>query len=80
MRGEIGSSLMKTRIIQTKIQYEKYMVSGRNDLMRKIVEHMEENGNKWKKQVNKFREEIGIRGHIGGYKNWKVRVVFRYIG
>ena len=54
LRGEIGSSLMKTRIMKGHLQYIRTTLQGRNELLKKVMEiELERKGSKWAKTTEK---------------------------
>ena len=57
VRGDIGASLMESRIMENKILFLKSIQEGRNDLMKVIVRKMREDEDHAKK-VNKEKERI----------------------
>ena len=59
LRGEIGASLMKKRIIQGRLSYIKSIMSGRNQIMHIILEKLiNEKSTKWMKTTQKYLNEI----------------------
>ena len=61
LRGEIGASLMKRRIIDGRIQYYRKITTGNNDLLKIILEQTKEGTcSTWMKNTNKYFEEINI--------------------
>ena len=67
LRGEIGSSLMSSRIMENKILFMKNMQEGENELMKEIVRNMKEDkDNKWMSGVDKYLRKLGMnREDIG---------------
>ncbi len=61
LRGEIGSSLMKTRLTETRIIFYKNLVeNNRNELLQRILEEMKASRHKWIKEIEKYVKETGI--------------------
>lgn len=62
LRGEIGTSLMKRRIIDGRIQYLKSIGEGRNELLCKIMGVIKEsNKMNWIRRTRKYLDEIQIK-------------------
>jgi len=59
LRGEIGMSLMETRIIRSRLKYEAYMRTSGNGLLKIILEDMESKKHTWCKENEKYRLKIG---------------------
>merc|ERR1711909_47892 len=57
MRGDIGASLMVSRIMENKILFLKNIQEGRNELMKEIVRNMRKDEDHAKKE-NKEKERI----------------------
>ena len=63
-RGEIGASLMKTRIIHERINYMKSIMSGRNCLVHIILDKLiNDKATKWMKTTEKYLNEINNECH-----------------
>ena len=61
LRGEVGMSEMRTRIINGRLQYIKSIEERENDLLKNILEEMREQGNyTWIKYTIKYLEELGL--------------------
>ena len=61
LRGEIGASLMSTRIIAGRIQYVRGILQGNNQLLKEVIAEMiDENKNKWMKTTVAYLKEIGL--------------------
>ena len=61
LRGEIGASdIMRTRIIKSRPMYIKYIVNGKKDILRRIMEKSIEDKNKWWKKSLKYIEETKV--------------------
>ena len=62
LRGKVGASSMKARIIKERIMFVKGIYEGKNSLLKEIIRAMIENkDSKWMKTTNKYAEEIGIK-------------------
>ena len=57
LRGDIGASLMESRIMENKILFLKSIQEGKNDLMKEIVKKMRKDED-YAKEVNKEKERI----------------------
>ena len=65
LRGEIGMSEMKTRIIGGRIQYMKSIEERGNELLKRMLEEMKEDANdRWMKVTRKYLDEIGINERV----------------
>ena len=64
LRGEIGMSSMKGRIMEGQIKYLQHILRGEgNDLLGRIVEEMRERGkNRWMRGVVENRRIVEIKG------------------
>ena len=51
LRGEMGSSMMESRIMENKILLVKSIIDGKNELMKEILINMRENKKERKKIV-----------------------------
>ena len=60
LRGEIGASLMKRRIITGRIQCNMKVLNGKNELLKKILELMTSKQIVWTMITDKYMELIGI--------------------
>ena len=60
LRGEIGASAMKTRIVEGKLQYLNSVFNGKKEITKKILMSMQEQEGKWWKSLEKSLEEIDI--------------------
>ena len=59
LRGEIGASLMKKRIIDGGIQYLRRIRSGSNELLKRILQDTQERrSTDWIRTTNKYLHEI----------------------
>lgn len=62
LRGEIGASSMKSRIIKDRIFYVKGILDGKNDLLKEILNQMLEcKDSKWMKTTQKYMEEVNLK-------------------
>ena len=61
LRGEIGSSLMRTRIMNNALQYVRSALSGKFVKIKEMMEDVIRRGKgKWYKTVNSYIEELNI--------------------
>ena len=60
LRGEIGASLMKTRIMKGRMQYLRSIKERNNDLLKKILLDMEDRKFAWFLETEKYAEELKI--------------------
>ena len=61
IKGEIGLSDMKTRISAGRLRYVKGIEEGKNELLKKILEEIREDGNnKWMIGTRKCMEDLGL--------------------
>jgi hypothetical protein len=51
LRAEIGSSMMRTRIIKTKINYGIHIERGDNEMMKRMYDAMQKREHKWIKEM-----------------------------
>ena len=61
LRGEVGSSLMESRIMKEKISYLKYAENSDNQMLRRVMVELREGQYKWFKQVESYMIEVNIR-------------------
>ena len=59
LRGEIGASLVETRIMKNRLLYIKSINNRDNRLIKEILNDMKEREFKWIKEARKFAEEVG---------------------
>ena len=74
LRGEIGSSSMKSRIIKGKIMYYKSIIERENELLHELIEKPNCN---LVKEVKKNLEIVNINDIKNKYKKWieeKIRI------
>merc|ERR1712105_464708 len=57
MRGDIGASLMESRLMETKILFVKSIIEGNNELMKEIIKKMRRDEDNAKKK-NEEKEKI----------------------
>ena len=62
LRGEIGASLMKKRIMNGRLNYMKSIQSGRNEILHTILDKLIiEQGTKWMKTTQKYMDEVKLK-------------------
>ena len=62
LRGEVGASLMTTRIKSGRLQYIRGILQGRNQLLKEVlIEMMEDDKNKWMKGTLAYIKDIGLK-------------------
>ena len=72
LRGEVGASSMKARIIKGRIMYLKSIYDRNNNLLKEIASEMEEKDSKWMKITQKYLREVGLK-NIRSEKNEEKR-------
>ena len=61
MRGEVGASLVRTRVISSRIMLVKGIIDGDNGLVKEVLGKVRNLGSfKWNKTLNRFLMEVGI--------------------
>ena len=61
LRGEVGASLMESRIIKNRITFTKNLKESKNCLVKELVDKvMTDGGSKWKKKTDEYLEKIGM--------------------
>ena len=60
LRGEVGSSLMDSRIMKNKLSYCNYALNSENKILRRVMEEMVEGQYKWYKQVEGYMRDLDI--------------------
>merc|ERR1711895_321139 len=61
LRGEVGSSLMKTRIMETTLQYVRDVMSGKfKNVKEMMADTIKKKVGNWSWTVNSYLEELGI--------------------
>ena len=62
LRGEIGASLVRSRVMETTLQYVRSVMNGNFGIIRRMMLHSIEVGTgKWYKNVNSYITELGIQ-------------------
>ena len=62
VRGDIGSSLVESRFIQTRIMLVKGMIESKNEMIKEILKRVRSDGrNPWKKKLDNYLKEINIK-------------------
>ena len=62
VRGDIGSSLVETRIIQTRLMLVSSILQGNNELVKKSLENIRKDSqNPWNKKLNIYLQETDIK-------------------
>ena len=61
LRGEIGASLMKTRIVQGKLKYVVDTLKGDKGILKEITLDIRERETKWWETVKKYMQEIDVK-------------------
>ena len=62
LRGEIGSSLMKTRFMETKVLLTKSIIDGSNKLTKQILEETKrQKGSKYNRTMNDYLRNLNIK-------------------
>ena len=61
LRGELGSSMMKSRVMETTLQYVREVMNGRFENIREMMlDTIEQQVGSWYKTVNSYVRELGI--------------------
>ena len=61
LRGEVGASLMKSRIMESKIKLIKSMMTSDNEMVREVANKVLRDGDSsWNKLLKKYMEEVGM--------------------
>ncbi|XP_043192465.1 uncharacterized protein LOC122365374 [Amphibalanus amphitrite] len=61
LRGEIGASTMKTRVMKGHLQYVRSTLQGNNQLLKEVIEtQLEEKSTKWAKMINAHLETLNL--------------------
>merc|ERR1712090_30932 len=61
LRGELGASMVKSRIMQTMLMYVADTLSGKfQNVKDMMIDTIEKETGKWYKAVNGYRNELGI--------------------
>ena len=62
LRGELGSSNMRSRIMKTKLIFVKKTLETENELIKNVMINMlEKENNRWVNEVSKYLDELGLR-------------------
>ena len=62
LRGEVGASMMKTRIINGHLQYVRSTLQGTNQLLREVMETlMGEKRTKWAKMTKAYLDTVNLK-------------------
>ena len=62
LRGEVGASQMKTRIIQGHLQYLRSTMQGTNELLKEVIRiQLEENKTKWAKTTTEYLRTVQLK-------------------
>ena len=88
LRGEVGSSLARTRMIEGKLVYLRSIQTGNNQLVQEVLERtrnqLPEKGDSkprnitWNKQLNEFLQEVNMRyGEIKTMKKEEIKKKIR---
>ena len=61
LRGEVGASMMKSRIMESKIKLTKSMMISENEMVREVVNRVvRDEGSSWNKLLKRYMEEVGM--------------------
>merc|ERR1712120_97012 len=61
LRGELGASMMKTRIMETTLQYVREVMNGRFENVKEMMaDTIKKRVGNWYKLINSYIEELGI--------------------
>ena len=61
LRGELGASMMKTRVMETTLQYVREVMNGKfENIKEMMLDTIEQKVGNWYKTVNSYVEELGI--------------------
>ena len=62
LRGEIGSSLMETRFIESKLMLVHSILNGKNELVKEILKRVRRDGNNtWNKSLEDYLKKVNLR-------------------
>ena len=80
LRGEIGSSLMETRFMQTKLLFVKSILEGENELLKEILNNtVGDNKNVWNRKLNDYLRNLDINfNNINRMSKQEIRVLARH--
>ena len=80
LRGEIGISSMVDRINQNRLQYIRNRLKGGNELIKVIVEELENNKGKWKMNSERLCSKYKLdKEKIGEYTHNDIKIKIRTI-
>ena len=79
LRGEVGISSMKARIMEGQLKYLQYAMKGQGqgkELLSRVVEEMRasKNKNKWIMGLMESRNIVGLRGEADNPMEWDTRM------
>ena len=61
LRGEVGASLMKTRIIDSRLTLVKSMMVSDNTLIKNVLTNVRgDRNNPWSKRLEEYLGELGL--------------------
>ena len=61
LRGNVGASMVRTRVMQAKLMLTKSIVDGENELMKKILSNIRDAGEcRWNRLLERYLQDIGI--------------------
>ncbi|XP_068221972.1 uncharacterized protein [Palaemon carinicauda] len=60
LRGEIGASSMKARVMDGKLQYLNRTLNGKKEILKIIIQDIQEKEGRWWKQPAKYLEELSL--------------------
>ena len=61
IRGDVGASLMITRIISGRLRYLRGILQGKNEMLKEMIGEMREgNKNKWMRTTMLYLEQVGL--------------------
>ena len=61
LRGEVGASLMATRVMSGRLQYIRSIMQGSNEMMKEVIrEMMHDDKNKWMKATKVYLDKVGL--------------------
>ena len=64
LRGDVGASLMMTRVISGRLQYIRSIMQGNNELLQEVIRQMlDEKKKKWMKTTELYLEKVGLKMH-----------------
>ena len=61
LRGELGASMMKTRVMETTLQYVREVMNGKfENIKEMMLDTIEQKVGSWYRTVNSYLIELGI--------------------